>query len=111
MLKFLRVREIKQRNVGFEILETVKLPCYTLPPTQQYSSFRNSPPKLQVTTHYIIIITRFILVIKETQVEAAEGNEDFPFNNSSGEKLIVARLFCMCHNTRACIGRVCQQTG
>ena len=70
----------------------MKLPCYTLPPTQQYSSFRNAPPKLQVTTHYIIIITRFILVIKETQVEAAEGNEDFPFNNSSGEKLIVAQL-------------------
>ena len=37
-------------------------------------------------------MTRFILVIKETQVEAAEGNEDFPFNNSSGEKWIVAQL-------------------
>ena len=71
----------------------MKLPRYTLPRTQQYSSFRNLPPLLQVTTHYIIIITRFILVIKETQVEAAEGiQEFFPFNNSSGEKLIVAQL-------------------
>ena len=58
----------------------------------------------------IIIITRFILVIIETQAEAAEENEDFPFNNSSGKKLIVDQLFCMCHNTRARNGRVCQHT-
>ena len=75
------------------MLETVKLPCYTLPPTRQYSSFRNLPPLLQVTSHYIIIITRFILVIKETQVEAAEGNEDFPFNNSSGENRSLLSFF------------------
>ena len=37
-------RRANTRNVGFEILETVKLPCYTLPPTRQYSSFRNLPP-------------------------------------------------------------------
>ena len=58
----------------------------------------------------IIVITRFILVIIETQAEAAEENEDFPFNNSSGKKLIVDQLFCMCHNTRARNGRVCQHT-
>ena len=88
-----------------------KLPCYTLPLTQHHSSYRNLPHLLQVITSYVIIITRFILVITATQVEAAEGNEDFPFNNSSGEKLIVDQLFVMCHNTRARLGRVSQQTG
>ena len=53
---------------------------------------------------------RFILVITETQVEAAEGDENFPFNNSSGEKLIVDQLFCNCHNTRGRIRRVSQKT-
>ena len=62
-------------------------------------------------TDYIIIITRVILVVIATQVEAAGENEDFPFNNSSGEKLIVDQLFCMYHNTRARLGRVSQQTG
>ena len=88
------------------------LPCYTLPLTQHHSSYRNLPHQLQVITSYVvIIITRFILVITATQVEAAEGNEDFPFNNSSGEKLIVDQLFCMYHDTRARLGRVSQQTG
>ena len=91
--------------------DDTKLPCYTLSPTQHNSSFKNLPPQLQVTTDYVIIIIRFILVIIETQAEAAKGNENFPYNNSSGEKLIVDQFFCNCHNTRARIGRVCQQTG
>ncbi|XP_022806140.1 dentin sialophosphoprotein-like [Stylophora pistillata] len=51
-------------------------------------------------------------VIKEAQVEAAEGNEDFAVNNSSIEKLIVDQLLACAIDTNS-MGKslICSKTG
>ncbi|PFX15685.1 hypothetical protein AWC38_SpisGene20091 [Stylophora pistillata] len=54
----------------------------------------------------------FLEVIKEAQVEAAEGNEDFAVNNSSIEKLIVDQLLACAIDTNS-MGKslICSKTG